>query len=79
MYDVSFWELVGSSPEWVGIFANALFAVVTIAVVITWPSSTRGYQAEHPFAREWGTVLGPFLRVACALSGMAGWSRILEA
>jgi hypothetical protein len=34
MEPMSFWQLVENSPEWVGVFANALFAVVTIGVVI---------------------------------------------
>jgi hypothetical protein len=35
MEPMSFWELIKNSPEWVGVFANALFAMVTISVV-TW-------------------------------------------
>jgi hypothetical protein len=34
MQEMSFWQLVKNSPEWVGVFANALFALVTIGVVI---------------------------------------------
>ena len=33
MQEMSFWQLVENSPEWVGVFANALFAIVTIYVV----------------------------------------------
>jgi hypothetical protein len=31
---MSFWQLVENSPEWVGVFANALFAATTIVVII---------------------------------------------
>jgi hypothetical protein len=34
MHEMSFWELVKNSPEWISVFANALFAVVTISVII---------------------------------------------
>ena len=34
MQPVSLWHLVWSSPEWVAVFANALFAAVTIGVII---------------------------------------------
>jgi cell division protein FtsL len=34
MHEMSFWELAKSSPEWVAVFANAIFATVTIGVVI---------------------------------------------
>ena len=34
MEPMSFWQLVENNPEWVGVFANALFALVTITVII---------------------------------------------
>ncbi len=34
MQEMSFWQVVENSPEWVGVFANTLFAIVTIGVVI---------------------------------------------
>ena len=34
MEPISFWQLVENSPEWVGVFASALFAAVTIGVII---------------------------------------------
>jgi hypothetical protein len=34
MEPMSFWHLILNNPEWVGVFANALFAIVTIGVVI---------------------------------------------
>jgi hypothetical protein len=32
--EMSFWQVVENSPEWVGVIANTLFAAVTICVVI---------------------------------------------
>jgi hypothetical protein len=34
MEPMSFWQLVMNSPEWVGVFANVIFASTTIGVVI---------------------------------------------
>src|SRR5580704_9362828 len=34
MQEMPFWELVKNSPEWVSVFASALFAGVTIVVII---------------------------------------------
>jgi hypothetical protein len=34
MQEMSFWQLVRNSPEWVSVSASALFALVTIGVVI---------------------------------------------
>jgi hypothetical protein len=34
MHEMSFWQLVINSPEWIGFFANVLFAIVTIGVLI---------------------------------------------
>jgi len=34
MEPMSFWQLVENSPEWVGVFANAIFAITTITVII---------------------------------------------
>lgn len=34
MEPMSFWQLVKNTPEWVGVFASSLFAIVTTAVVI---------------------------------------------
>jgi hypothetical protein len=34
MHDTSMWELVKNSPEWVTVFTNALFAIVTVGVII---------------------------------------------
>jgi hypothetical protein len=34
MQEMSFWQLVENSPEWVGVIANGLFAIVTIGVVV---------------------------------------------
>jgi hypothetical protein len=34
MQEMSFWQVVVNSPEWVGVFASTLFAIVTISVVI---------------------------------------------
>ncbi len=34
MEPMSFWQLVFNNPEWVSVFANAIFAVTTIAVII---------------------------------------------
>jgi hypothetical protein len=31
---LSFWHLVKNSPEWVGVFANGLFAATTIGVIV---------------------------------------------
>jgi len=31
---MSFWQLVKNSPEWVAVLANALFAVITIGVIV---------------------------------------------
>ena len=34
MQEMSFWQLVENNPEWVGVLANTIFAIVTIGVVI---------------------------------------------
>ncbi|MGC2330793.1 MAG: hypothetical protein WA581_05025 [Candidatus Acidiferrales bacterium] len=31
---MSLWHLIWNSPEWVAVFANALFALVTISVIV---------------------------------------------
>jgi len=53
MQEMSFWQLVENSPEWVGVFANALFAIVTIYVVyrqvrvMEWQNNLIRLQHEH--------------------------------
>jgi hypothetical protein len=55
MQEMSFWQLVENSPEWVGVLANALFAIVTIYVVyrqvrvMEWQNNLVRLQYEH----EW--------------------------
>jgi hypothetical protein len=34
MQEMSFWQVVENSPEWIGVIANTLFAIVTIGVVV---------------------------------------------
>jgi hypothetical protein len=34
MEPMGFWQLVGKSPEWVGVFTSTIFAAVTIVVII---------------------------------------------
>jgi len=34
MQEMSFWQVVENSPEWIGVFANTLFAAVTIGVIV---------------------------------------------
>jgi len=42
---MSFWQVVENSPEWIGVFANSLFALVTIFVVIWQGIVMRGQNA----------------------------------
>jgi hypothetical protein len=51
MHAISFWELVKNSPEWVGVFANALFALVTIGVVI-WQVRVMKWQGRNSERHE---------------------------
>jgi cell division protein FtsL len=51
MQEMSFWQLVKNSPEWVGVFANALFAIVTIGVVI-WQVRVMKWQGRNSQRHE---------------------------
>lgn len=51
MHEISFWELVKNSPEWVGVFANALFALVTIGVVV-WQVRVMKWQGRNSERHE---------------------------
>ena len=51
MQEISFWQLVKNSPEWVGVFANALFAIVTIGVVI-WQVRVMKWQGRNSERHE---------------------------
>jgi hypothetical protein len=51
MHEMSFWELAKNSPEWVGVFANALFALVTIGVVV-WQVRVMKWQGRNSERHE---------------------------
>jgi hypothetical protein len=51
MQEMTFWQLVRNSPEWVGVFANALFAIVTIGVVI-WQVLVMRWQGRNSDRHE---------------------------
>lgn len=51
MHEMSFWELIKNSPEWVGVFANALFALVTIVVVV-WQVLVMKWQGRNSERHE---------------------------
>ena len=46
MQEMSFWQLVKNSPEWVGVIANSLFAGTTIGVII-WQVRVMLWQARN--------------------------------
>jgi hypothetical protein len=51
MKPTSFWQLVLNNPEWVGVFANALFAIITIGV-ITWQVLVMRWQGRNSDRHE---------------------------
>ena len=46
MQEMSFWQVVENSPEWVGVIANTLFAIVTIGVVV-WQGRVMLTDTDH--------------------------------
>jgi hypothetical protein len=51
MEPMTFWQLVENNPEWVGVFANTLFAIVTI-IVIVWQVLVVRKQGRDSARRE---------------------------
>jgi hypothetical protein len=51
MEPMSLWQLVENSPEWLGVFANILFAIVTIGVLI-WQVRVMKWQGRNSERHE---------------------------
>jgi len=51
IHEMSKWEFFLNNPEWVGVFANALFAAVTIGVV-TWQVRVMQWQGRNSSRHE---------------------------
>ena len=51
MHEMSFWELIKNSPEWIGVFANIVFALVTIGVLI-WQVRVMRWQGRNSERNE---------------------------
>lgn len=56
MHEMSYWEVVQNSPEWVNVFANVLFGAVTIGVVfwqglvMDWQNKLMQLEHEHDWS-----------------------------